>query len=259
MPLLSLWERRCRSTFENMNTQSNDNVGKRFGRWTVISLSNPRRPRGLYLCRCDCGTEKGCQIWHLEKGTTLMCDKHIRERNMTHGKKGTRVYKTWDSMKQRCYNSRHKSYADYGGRGIIICERWLHSFENFLDDMGEPKHGETIDRIDGNGGYSPDNCRWATWTEQANNKRGNTILSAFGESKTMAQWARDTRCLVDISTLVWRISIAKKSWSHEAAIVTPPRKLTSYFRLGKTKIENKAPRLERFNSSGKKATVWRAV
>ncbi len=234
-------------------------MGKKFGKWTVISVSNPRRPRGLYLCRCDCGTEKACQIWHLEKGKTLMCDKHIRERNMTHGKKGTRVYKTWDSMKQRCYNSRHKSYEDYGGRGIIICERWLHSFENFLADMGEPQRGQSIDRIDGNAGYYPENCRWATWREQASNRRGNTILTAFGESKTMSQWARDSRCAVDISTLVWRVAMSKNPWPHESAIVTPPRKLTPYVRLEKTPISNKAPRIDRANDSGKQATVWRAV
>ena len=162
-------------------------------------------------------------------------------------------------MKQRCYNSRHKSYADYGGRGIIICERWLHSFENFLTDMGEPQRGQSIDRIDYNAGYYPQNCRWATWREQASNKRGNTILLAFGESKTMAQWARDERCLVDISTLIWRVSVAKKTWSHESAIATPPRKLTTYLRYGKTKIKNKAPGIERRDASGKQATVWRAV
>jgi hypothetical protein len=162
-------------------------------------------------------------------------------------------------MKQRCYNSRHKSYADYGGRGIIICERWLHSFENFLADMGEPQRGQSIDRIDGNAGYYPENCRWATWRDQASNRRGNTFLTAFGESKTIAQWGRDPRCMVAMETLINRVTKKRNPWLHERAIITPARKMAEYVLSDGRVITNKPPRSERPSATSRMATVWRAV
>jgi hypothetical protein len=123
-------------------------------------------------------------------------------------------------MKQRCYDQSNKNYFNYGGRGIEICERWLHSFENFLADMGErpsPKH--SIDRIDNNGNYEPGNCRWATDLEQANNTRKNRLLTVDGETKTMAEFSKDNN--LRIGTVHRRL---KLGWSHEKAIKTPLRK-----------------------------------
>ena len=102
-----------------------------------------------------------------------------------HGLEGTPTYHCWTAMNQRCYNPKHPYYADYGGRGITVCARWRHSFENFLDDMGLKPGGLTLDRRDNSLGYSPGNCRWATWQEQALNRRPRKMLgmrAVFDES-----------------------------------------------------------------------------
>jgi hypothetical protein len=107
-----------------------------------------------------------------------------------------KLLSTWRSMKERCYNQTQKSYKDYGGRGIKVCDRWLgpKGFENFSSDMGEKPNDGTLERIDVNGHYEPLNCRWATKTEQANNKRNNRFLTRDGKTQTLAQWAKELGC-----------------------------------------------------------------
>jgi len=101
----------------------------------------------------------------------------------------TSIYKTWQGMKERCSNPGHKDYHNYGGRGIKVCDRWLESFENFYADMGDKPQGMTLDRIEVNGNYEPNNCRWASHTEQGQNRRNNVRLTYNGETKTLRQWA----------------------------------------------------------------------
>lgn len=104
---------------------------------------------------------------------------------------GTVEYAAWQSMKTRCYNPRSRRFDRYGGRGIRVCERWLHSFDAFLADMGRrPGDGYTLDRVDGDKDYGPDNCRWSTWAEQNNNKSDNVYLTIDGVRKCAAAWAR---------------------------------------------------------------------
>lgn len=100
------------------------------------------------------------------------------------------TYQCWQDMKQRCYNENHKQYPNYGARGIVVCERWLNSFENFLTDMGDKPDAMTIDRIDNDGNYSPDNCRWATNHEQQRNKRTTHKIEHNGMCKTLREWAK---------------------------------------------------------------------
>lgn len=129
-----------------------------------------------------------------------------------HGQKknNLRMYRTWQSMKDRCYNPNSKAYKNYGGRGIRICDKWLgvDGFANFLNDMGErPKDKHSIDRIDPDGPYSPDNCRWATWEQQENNRRINKYYEYAGKRMTLPQWSRELG--INLHTLHYRRYVKK--------------------------------------------------
>lgn len=153
--------------------------GERFGRLTVLEATKtvvyPSKSRVLYHeCRCDCGTVKFVTIYALRKGHTQSCgclqaDK-TSTASRTHGLSKTRIYRIWSCIITRCTNPNAINYERYGGRGITVCDRW-RKFENFLEDMGEPSPGLTIDRLDNDKGYSKENCAWRTPTEQARNRR----------------------------------------------------------------------------------------
>jgi len=136
----------------------------------------------------------------------------------THGMSGTSEHRTWKSMKKRCFNPNDKDYLHYGGRGITVCDRWLN-FENFLADMGSrPTVKHSLDRIDNNADYSPENCKWSTKAEQANNQRSNRLITIENDTRTSAQWAKK----MDISKqLIYRR--LKMGWSEFDAVMTPVR------------------------------------
>jgi len=154
-------------------------VKANFGRLTVINRAkSSKRWQARYWCECSCGEILIVLEYNLQSGNTKSCGCLHREatatRSFKHGQsqkgKGS-TYLSWYAMKQRCFNPKHDAYIHYGGRGISVCERWM-LFENFLADMGEkPSVGMTIDRINVDGNYEPGNCRWATWSQQAYNKR----------------------------------------------------------------------------------------
>lgn len=130
----------------------------------------------------------------LEYRKTRSCGCYGRENSSilksTHNKTKTITYKSWFSMKQRCYNPNNKSYKNYGARGIIVCDRWLHSFENFLNDMGErPSLSFSLDRIDSNGMYEPSNCKWSTMEEQQNNKRNSVKIKINNKEYSIKELA----------------------------------------------------------------------
>lgn len=132
-----------------------------------------------------------------------------------HGMWKTPTYHSWQGMKNRCLNQNAGRYRDYGGRGIKVCKRWME-FENFFADMGERPDGKTLDRIDNNNNYEPDNCRWATPEEQSNNARNNIVLNHKGLSLTLSQWAR--RLDINMQTLYDRI--VRRKWPVNRALET---------------------------------------
>ena len=167
-------------------------IGEKCAMLTIIDYAGRAESDNthLWLCRCDCGNEKAIRGSNLkgEKTKSCGCKNHLGY--ATHGKTNTSEMHTWSSMKARCYNKKNPDYKNYGGRGITICDRWLGSdgFINFIKDMGDkptPKH--SVDRIDNNKGYSPENCRWATQLEQARNTRRNKFIIHNGIPYTITE------------------------------------------------------------------------
>lgn len=184
--------------------QIEDMVGKRFGRWTVLRRYASEQAHARWLCVCDCGTERDVSGATLRVGQSTSCGCFVSELNVlnksTHGMYGTRTYRIWQTMKRRCHSPNSTGYANYGLRGITVCQRWRDGFANFLADMGEAPVDLSIDRINPNGNYEPANCRWATDLEQQGNKRSCVYVRVDGAVVCMAEAARRlsiTRAVAD--------------------------------------------------------------
>ncbi len=152
-----------------MRSNINDLTGKVFGKLTVIQYLEHDKPGSWWICKCGCGRTKKIRGTNLSNNHTKTCGC---SKGIYHNKSRTPEYRTWQSIKERCYNKNNIRYDDYGGRGIKVCNRWLEGFLNFLEDMGErPSQKYSIERIDNDKDYKPSNCKWANATEQSINQR----------------------------------------------------------------------------------------
>jgi hypothetical protein len=173
-----------------------DLTGKRYGKIQVISMKGHEKGSIIWNCICDCGKELEINTGRLNSGSIKSCGCSKKERmikqNTIHGKANTRLYEIWIGMKKRCYNPNCHAYKNYGGRGITICQEWLDDFMNFYNWAMENGYRDdlSIDRIDVNGNYCPENCRWSTESEQALNKRETVYYEMFGLKKPLSEWCK---------------------------------------------------------------------
>lgn len=200
-----------------------DLTGKRFGRWTVLAPAQRRNRAMFWECQCDCGTVRDVKENSLTHGKSHSCGCLMRDtlimRETTHGQSKTRLYKIWKGMRKRCNNSNDTVYKFYGGRGIVVCDEWNDfeafykwSYENGYDDTAKG-HECSIDRINSNGPYSPDNCRWVDNNTQHTNTRRNRYITIDGETHILRDWSNISG--VSVPTIIRRLQCG---WDTKDAI-----------------------------------------
>lgn len=198
-------------------------VGEKYGRLTCIGKDTTRDKR-YYLFKCDCGNVKSIIACNVQRGASKSCGCYSKEHpsHTTFGFSHTRLDNIYKSMLSRCYIPNNNRYANYGGRGIKVCDEWKNDKTKFFEWAFANGYNEklTIDRIDVDKDYCPENCRWATYTEQANNKSNSIFIEAFGVQHTYADWARIMK--VDYKTFYNRVK--RLGWSVESALLTPTKK-----------------------------------
>lgn len=206
-----------------------DLTGQKFGRLKVLQFIEIRKHHSYWLCKCNCGNITEVSNSSLRSGKVKSCGclrKEVTRQNAiktktTHHLTNTRIYNIWRSMKKRCYLKTHKAYKDYGARGIKVCDEWKNDFMSFYNwaIVNGYKEDLTLDRINVNGFYEPNNCRWVTMEIQQNNRRDNIHIQYKGENKTVYEWADVFN--IKYCTLWWRI---KNGWSIEDALTKKVRK-----------------------------------
>lgn len=194
---------------------------------TILHVIREKGKKPIAVCKCDCGVVKNIKLGHVKNGSIKSCGCLRKKsssingsRNKKHGqsitgKRGAE-YRSWEGMKSRCDCPKNPFFSDYGGRGIKVCDRW-QLFENFYEDMGERPKGTTLDRIDNNGDYYPENCRWASHKVQSRNKRNNRII--IFKEKEMPLIELQEKTGIPYQRLYERI--VRNGWSVDRAVYTP--------------------------------------
>lgn len=225
----------------------NYSIGKKFGRLVILSYEGKAKfSKTLVKCLCDCGEIITKELPDVRNGHTKSCGclrkeataknktgnrfKLKNKERLTHGKTYTPEFYVWSSIKVRCMNPHSKAFKNYGGRGITVCDKWLHSFEAFLGDLGErpsPKH--QIDRIDNDGNYCPENCRWSLVVENNNNKRTSKLITFNNRTLSRAEWERE----IGLSRGMIRSRLIV-GWTIEKILTTPKLNSSKYKKRGQS-------------------------
>jgi hypothetical protein len=215
-----------------------DLTGQRYGRLTVVAQAPKQHNTTYWLCECDCGATCAAGGRDLRKGRTKSCGCYEADRKVTHGLSKAPIYRVWIGMRQRCENPKTIGYKNYGGRGIKVCKRW-HTFENFVADMGHRPKGYTLDRINNDKGYSPENCRWATRRQQHYNYRGNQVVEFNGQRHPLKEWAR----ILGVDYDMLRHRIVRAGWPVDLAFNTPATGKVRYARRESVEFQGKTYKL----------------
>lgn len=209
-----------------MNPRIRDISGQTFGRLTVIKIAAKNSGRTKWRCLCSCGKNVSIAGTNLQSGNTTSCGcarvDLNRKTKTIHGMRKTPEFGIWCNMRRRCADPNDKYFHIYGGNGITVCKEWQNSFSKFFSDMGErPSDKHTLDRINSTNGYSPNNCRWATQTEQQNNRRDNKRFPYNGKSMTLRQIVDASKTNISFRTL--RSRVFTQRWTLERALREPIR------------------------------------
>lgn len=205
-----------------------DLTGQLHGRWRVVFYAGKQKKQTMWACRCRCGKEKVIAAYSLRSGNSRSCGCLRSEQlkavpnGITHGRSGTKEYKCWRAMLDRCLNSAIKGYENYGGRGITVCKRWQgkNGFTNFLSDVGEaPAKQHQLDRRNNSGNYCPSNCRWATCKEQGRNRRTCRMVTIDGRTQSLVEWVEE----FGLNYGAVRGRIYASGWTPRKALLTPVR------------------------------------
>lgn len=215
-----------------------DLTGQRFGRLTVIGISKKvqsgKRERYYWKCKCECGKFHEVRTDALTSGNVQSCGCLHKEQAIknvsshhSHKQSGSRLYWIWQAMKDRCLNKNNKNYSRYGGRGITICDEWKDDFANFYEWALKNGYRDTltIDRIDNNKGYFPDNCRWLTNKEQSRNRRNNIVVSYNGEEMTLIEASEKSGLSYSALNARWCRGIRGDALFEEVVVRGPKRKV----------------------------------
>lgn len=200
-----------------MSRPTTDLIGKQFDEWTVICMAHEKYK---WICQCSCGNLGEVYSRNLKNGQSKSCGCYKIKVATKHGMYNSPEYKAWSNMKDRCYNSKHKNFHNYGNRGVIVCNEWLNSFEVFYTDMGaRPSSDHSIERKHNDGNYEPGNCKWGTKTEQSRNTRIVREITFDNRTQCLSAWAEELNILV----VTLRHRIDKLGWSIERALTEPVR------------------------------------